>query len=167
MKRIPSGHRRLCRVKNMLAGPNIIFRSNEQAYFWLYTGALCLNLCTLWIYRMTSLVSCCVSIVNQNKWRTLLHDRIYRMTSLVSCCVSIVSQKKWRTLLHDRADVTTRYIHLCSRLNCKKKLVYISGIMNHSVIWIWTNISSIFGFLASYRVSKYKEPREITEEIIN
>ena len=26
---------------------------------------------------------------------------------------------------------------------------------------------SIFGFLASYRVSKYKIPREITDEIIN
>jgi hypothetical protein len=26
---------------------------------------------------------------------------------------------------------------------------------------------SIFGFLASYRVSKYKKPREITDEIIN
>jgi hypothetical protein len=29
-------------------------------------------LCTLWIYKMTSLVSCCARIVNQNKWSTLL-----------------------------------------------------------------------------------------------
>ena len=42
-----------------------------------------LCLCTLWLYGMTSLVSCCARIVNQNKWPTLLHDR---------------------------ADVTTRYI---------------------------------------------------------
>jgi hypothetical protein len=28
-------------------------------------------------------------------------------------------------------------------------------------------VHSIFGFLASYRVSKYKIPREITDEIIN
>ena len=34
-----------------------------------------LCLCMLWIYRMTSLVSCCARIVNQNKWPTLLHDR--------------------------------------------------------------------------------------------
>jgi hypothetical protein len=34
-----------------------------------------LCLCTLWIYRMTSLVSCCTRIVKQNKWPTLLHDR--------------------------------------------------------------------------------------------
>ena len=32
------------------------------------------------------------------------------MTSLVSCCVRIVNQNKWPTLLHDRADVTTRYL---------------------------------------------------------
>jgi hypothetical protein len=32
-------------------------------------------LCTLWIYRMTSLVSCCAIIVNQNKWRTSLRER--------------------------------------------------------------------------------------------
>jgi hypothetical protein len=51
-------------------------------FSWLLCLPLCL--CTLWIYRMTSLVSCCARIVNQNKWLTLLHDR---------------------------ADVTTRYIH--------------------------------------------------------
>jgi len=32
------------------------------------------------------------------------------MTSSVSCCASIVNQNKWPTLLHGRADVTTRYI---------------------------------------------------------
>jgi hypothetical protein len=31
------------------------------------------------------------------------------MTSLVSYCARIVNQNKWPTLLHDRADVTTRY----------------------------------------------------------
>ena len=36
---------------------------------------------------------------------------IYRMTSLVSCCARIVNQKKGPTLLHDRADVTSRYKH--------------------------------------------------------
>jgi hypothetical protein len=42
--------------------------------FWsLKEFPLCL--CTLWICRMTSLVSCCARIVNQNKWSTLLHDR--------------------------------------------------------------------------------------------
>ena len=43
-------------------------------YFWRWkVFPLCL--CTLWIYRMTSLISCCVRIVNQNKWPTVLHDR--------------------------------------------------------------------------------------------
>jgi hypothetical protein len=31
------------------------------------------------------------------------------MTSLVSCCARIVNQNKWPTLLHDRADVTVGY----------------------------------------------------------
>jgi hypothetical protein len=31
------------------------------------------------------------------------------MTSLVSCCARMVNQNNWPTLLHDRADVTTRY----------------------------------------------------------
>ena len=34
---------------------------------------------------------------------------IYRMTSLASCCARMVNQNKWPTLLHDRVDVTTRY----------------------------------------------------------
>ena len=32
------------------------------------------------------------------------------MTSLVSCCARIVNQNKWSTLLHDRADVTVGYM---------------------------------------------------------
>ena len=32
------------------------------------------------------------------------------MTSLVSCCARIVNQNKWPTLLHDRADVTSWYV---------------------------------------------------------
>ena len=47
---------------------------NLILYFWRWKEfPLCL--CTPWIYRMTSLVSCCARIVNQNKWPTLLHDR--------------------------------------------------------------------------------------------
>ena len=34
------------------------------------------------------------------------------MTSFVSCCARIVNQNKWPTLLHDRADVTVGYIYL-------------------------------------------------------
>ena len=34
----------------------------------------------------------------------------YTVTSLVSCCARIVNQNKWSTLLHDRADVTVGYI---------------------------------------------------------
>ena len=33
------------------------------------------------------------------------------MTSLVSWCARIVNQNKWPTLLHDRADVTVGYVH--------------------------------------------------------
>jgi hypothetical protein len=39
---------------------------------------------------------------------------IYRMTSLVSCCTRIVNQNKWPTLLHDGADVTSRSFLLMS-----------------------------------------------------
>jgi hypothetical protein len=31
------------------------------------------------------------------------------MTSLASCCARMVNQNKWPTVLHDRVDVTTRY----------------------------------------------------------
>ena len=36
----------------------------------------------------------------------------YTVTSLVSCCARIVNQNKWPTLLHDRADVTVGYVIL-------------------------------------------------------
>jgi hypothetical protein len=41
---------------------------------------------------------------------------IHRMTSLVSCCARIVNQNKWPTLLHDRADVTVGYIYFCYKI---------------------------------------------------
>jgi hypothetical protein len=55
-----------------------LWRSTALAKIYNVVGRqrnLGLHLCMLWIYRMTSLVSCCARIVNQNKWPTLLHDR--------------------------------------------------------------------------------------------
>jgi hypothetical protein len=54
-----------------------LFNSNfsvliSSCNFDVANNSLCL--CTLWIYRMTPLVSCCARIVNQNKWP---HDTIY------------------------------------------------------------------------------------------
>ena len=41
------------------------------------------------------------------------------MTSLVSCCARIVNQNKWPTLLHDRADVTVGY-YMVTYLYCSE-----------------------------------------------
>jgi hypothetical protein len=53
-----------------------------------FTCSFPLCLCMLWLYRMTSLVSYCASIVNQNKWPTLLHDRA-DVTSRYMCKMSL------------------------------------------------------------------------------
>jgi hypothetical protein len=45
------------------------------------------------------------------------------MTSSVSCCERIVNQNKWQTLLHGRAGVTTRYVLWFSFENLSKWLV--------------------------------------------
>jgi hypothetical protein len=68
-------------VPNSLKSPRnseCLFNSNfsvliSSCNFDVEKYSLCL--CTLWIYRMMSLVLCCARIVNQNKWPTLLHDR--------------------------------------------------------------------------------------------
>ena len=53
-------------------------------------------LCTLWIYRMTPLVSCCARIVNQNKWPTLLHDRADVTSRYIYILVCIYIGQDWR-----------------------------------------------------------------------
>ena len=51
------------------------------------------------------------------------------MTSLVSWCARIVNQNKWPTLLHDRADVTVGYVHwinicfICNYLPLRRPLI--------------------------------------------
>jgi hypothetical protein len=51
---------------------------------------------------------------------------IYRITSSISCCTTIVDQNKWPTLLHGRADVTTRYMWALSWpiLECRPSKLY-------------------------------------------
>ena len=49
------------------------------------------------------------------------------MTSLVSCCARIVNQNKWPTLLHDRADVTVGYVFkYCLKLYLLYLIIIVS-----------------------------------------
>jgi hypothetical protein len=49
------------------------------------------------------------------------------MTSSVSYCARIVNQNKWPTLLHGRADVTTQYIVLIDFVVLAQSMGYTSG----------------------------------------
>ena len=78
---------------------------NLILWFWRWkVFPLCL--CTLWIYRMTSLVSCCARIVNQNRWPTLLHDRadvtvgyIRRQRPCIYVSVFVFKDKYYKKLI--------------------------------------------------------------------
>ena len=51
---------------------------------------------------------------------------IYRMTSSVTCCARFVNQNKWPTLLHGRADIMTRYNRqMITELTCHRNYLYI------------------------------------------
>ena len=73
------------------------------------------------------------------------------MTSLVSCCTRIVNQNKWPTLLHDRADVTSRYC--TEKLNLKNisywhyfttKIMSICPIWNFTLLYVTQMTKSSF-----------------------
>jgi hypothetical protein len=89
-----------------------------------------------------------------------MNDKANLRLFLECCPFSLIYYFVWQRSFLSR-------IRLSRELHGPKVKVTVPPIKKNGSSELSAFYHLIFGFLASYRVSKYKKPREITYEIIN